>query len=80
MVACNPTLGLLRNLRFRNLDDFQVGSLHAQPAIWEKLLSNVSHEHVAANWTLVDEICYIQQPRVKLKGRQHLFVNSFLKS
>ena len=46
MVACNPTLGLLRNLRFRNPDDFQAGSLHAQPAIWEKLLSNVSHEHI----------------------------------
>ena len=46
MVACNPTLGLLRNLRFRNPDDFQAGSLHAQPAIWEKLLSNVSHKHV----------------------------------
>ena len=46
MVACNPTLGLLRNLRFRNPDDFQAGSLHAQPAIMEKLLSNVSHEHV----------------------------------
>ena len=46
MVACNPTLGLLRNLRFRNPDDFQAGSLHAQPAIWENLLSNVSHEHV----------------------------------
>ena len=46
MVACNPTLGLLRNLRFRNPDDFQAGLLHAQPAIWEKLLSNVSHEHV----------------------------------
>ena len=46
MVACHPTLGLLRNLRFRNLDDFHEGSLHAQPTIWEKLLSNVSHEHV----------------------------------
>ena len=46
MVACNPTLGLLRNLRFRNPDDFQARSLHAQPAIWEKLLSNVSHKHV----------------------------------
>ena len=44
MVASNPTLGLLRNLRFRNPDEFQAGSLHA--AIWEKLLSNVSHEHV----------------------------------
>ena len=46
MVACNLTLGLLRNLRFRNPDDFQAGSLHTQPAIWEKLLSNVSLEHV----------------------------------
>ena len=46
MVACNPTLGLLLHLRFRNPDDFQAGSLHAQPAIWETLLSNVSHEHV----------------------------------
>ena len=46
MVACNSTLWLLRNLRFRNPDDFQAGSLHAQPAISEKLLSNVSHEHV----------------------------------
>ena len=46
MVACNPTLGLLRNLRYRNPDDFQAGSLHAQPVIWEKLLSNVSHQHV----------------------------------
>ena len=39
-------LGLLRNLRFRSPDDFQAGSLHAQPKILEKLLSNVSHEHV----------------------------------
>ena len=46
MMACNTTLGLLRNLRFRNPDDFQAGSLHAQPAIWEKSLSNVSLEHV----------------------------------
>ena len=46
MVACNPTVGLLRNLRFRNPDDFQAGSLLAQPAIWEKLSSNVNHEHV----------------------------------
>ena len=46
MVACNLTLGLLRNLRFRNPDDFQAGSLHTQPPIWEKLLSNVSLEHV----------------------------------
>ena len=46
MVACDPTLGLLRNLRFRNPDDFQAGSLRAQPAIWEKLLSNISHEYV----------------------------------
>ena len=46
MVAKNPALGVLRNLRFRNPDDFQAGSLHAQPAVWEKLLSDVSHEHV----------------------------------
>ena len=46
MVAGNPTPGLLRNLGFQNPVDFQAGSLHEQPAIWEKLLSNVSHEHV----------------------------------
>ena len=46
MVTCNPTLGVLRNLQFRNPDDFHAGSLHAQSAIWEKLLSNVSHEHI----------------------------------
>ena len=46
MVPCNPTLGLLRNLRFRNPEDFQAGSLHVQPTIWERLLSNFSHEHV----------------------------------
>lgn len=46
MVAKNPALGVLRHFRFRNPDDFQAGSLHAQPAVWEKLLSDVSHEHV----------------------------------
>ena len=44
MVAKNPALGVLRHLRFRNPDHFQAGSLHAQPAVWEKLLSDVSHE------------------------------------
>ena len=46
MVAKNPALGVLRNLRFRNPDDFQAGSLHAQPAVWEKLLSDMSLEHI----------------------------------
>ena len=42
MVACNPTLGLLRNLPFRNPDDFRRDRCMRN----QRLLSNVSHEHV----------------------------------
>ena len=56
MVACNPTLGLLLRLRFRNPDDFQAVALHAQPAIWETLLSNVSHEHVDLMDVIKEEV------------------------
>ena len=46
MVARDPALGVLRNLRFRNPDDFRAGSLHAHPKVWEGLLSGVSNEYV----------------------------------
>ena len=46
MVARDPVLGVLRNLRFRNPDDFRAGSLHAHPEVWERLLSGVSNEYV----------------------------------
>ena len=46
LVAKNPALRVLRNLRFRNPDDFQAESLHAHPVVWDKLLSGVSNEHV----------------------------------
>ena len=47
MVARDPALGVLRNLRFRNPDDFRARSLHAHPEVWEGLLSGVSNEYVA---------------------------------
>lgn len=46
MVAMDPGLGVLRNLRFRNPEDFRAGSLHAHPQVWEKLLSGVGNEHI----------------------------------
>jgi len=67
MVAFNPTLGLLRNLRFRNPDDFQEGSLHAQLVVWEKLLSHVSHEHVEL-MDIIKEGVNVEQFLTHFKG------------
>ena len=67
MVPCNTTLGLLRNLRFRNLNDFKAGSLHPQPAIWEKLLSYVGLEHVDL-MDVIEEGVNVEQFLTHFKG------------
>lgn len=46
MVVRNPALGVLRELRFRNPDDFRAGSLHSYPIVWENLLSCVNNKSV----------------------------------
>ncbi|CAH3169620.1 unnamed protein product, partial [Porites evermanni] len=45
MVAKNPALASLRNLRFRDPVDIQAGSLHAHPTVWEELLHGVKYKH-----------------------------------
>ena len=46
MVAKNPALGVLRDLRFRNPGGFRAGSLHAYLTVWENLLSGVNSKSV----------------------------------
>jgi len=67
MVAKNPALGVLRNLRFGNPDDFQAGSLHAHPAVWEKLLSDVDNEHVDL-MAIINEGVKVEQFLAHFKG------------
>ena len=67
MVAKNPALGVLRHLRFCNPDHFQVGSLHVQLAIWEKLLCDVSHEQVDV-MAIINEGVNIEQSFTWCKG------------
>lgn len=57
----------LRELRFRNPDDFQAGSLHALPAVWEKLLSDVSNQHVDL-MAIINEGVKVEQFFTHFKG------------
>lgn len=40
-----PSPASLRDLRFRDPVDFQAGSLHANPTVWEELLHGIKYKH-----------------------------------
>ena len=67
MVAKNSALGVLHHLQFRNPDDFQAGSLHAQQAVWERVLSDVSHEHIDL-MPIINEGVNVEQFLTHFKG------------
>ena len=67
MVAKNPALASLRNLRFRDPVDIQAGSLHAHPTVWEELLHGVKYKH-ADLMAIIYEGVKIQHFFTHLKG------------
>lgn len=69
MVAKNPALASLRDLRFwASPDDFQAGSLHAHPTVWEELLLGVTKNTHADLIAIIYEGVIIKQFFTHCKG------------